>query len=184
MTEGTLEPPVDPRRDHLRGAADAPVTLVEYGDYECPHCAMARPVVEAIEREFAGRLRFTWRHFPRPEHAHAHMAAEAAEAAGVQDRYWQMHDMLLTHQVALAQPDLERYADEIGLNLEQFRRDLVARAAHDRVGEDLASALRNGARGTPTFFINGVLHRGRADVAELRAAILEALGTGAGQASP
>jgi protein-disulfide isomerase len=176
MTTRPLEPPVDPLRDHTAGPDTAPVTLVEYGDYECPFCGAAYPVVQRLRREFGDQLRFVWRHFPRPEHPNAPRAAEAAEAAGAQGRYWQMHDMLLTHQHALQPDDLDRYAAEIGLDVDRFRQDRTDPQTRERVGEDLASAFRNGARGTPTFFVNGAIHLGRDDYADLHAAIQSALG--------
>jgi len=175
MAESQLQPPVDPRRDHVAGPDDAPVTLVEYGDYECPFCGAAHPVVEALRREFGDRLRFVWRHFPRPEHPHAHHAAEAAEAAGAQGHYWPMHHLLLRHQQALEPADLERYAAEVGLDLERFRQAMAAPATHAHVGQDLTSAVHSGAHGTPTFFVNGRLHLGRDDEADLRQAIRGAL---------
>src|SRR5579859_7965349 len=110
-----LDPAVDPQRDHVVGPADAPLTLVEYGDFECPFCARSYPAVKAIRRELGDRLRFVYRHFPRPEHPHARHAAEASEAAAAQGRFWQMHDTLFEHQNALADGDLVGYAAAIGL---------------------------------------------------------------------
>ena len=179
MSEGVLTPPVDPSRDHVQGRPDAPVTLVEYGDYECPFCGRAYPVVKRLQREYGDRLRFVWRHFPRPEHPHGVIAAEAAEAAGAQGKYWEMHDALFAHQDALGRADLERYAADLGLDVERFKRDLDSHTLHQRVGEDLEHAVHSGAHGTPTFFVNGRRHLGRDDYDDLRATIDAALEAGA-----
>ena len=158
-------------RDHAVGPADAPITLVEYVDFECPFCAMALPAVREVRRRLGQRLRFVVRHFPRPEHPHARRAAEAAEAAAAQGRFWEMHDLLLEQQHALEEPDLVEYAARLGLDVERFRRELAADIYHDRVQEDILSALHSGARGTPTFFVNGVRHEGRWETDELLGAI-------------
>lgn len=179
-TPATLAPPVALGRDHVRGAKLARVTLLEYGDYECPHCGAAHQLVEGLQRDFGDDLSLVWRHFPRPEHRHAHLAAEAAEAAGAQGLYWEMHNTLLTHQDALSQPDLLRHAARIGLDMARFESDLSAHTFHQRVADDLASAVHSGAHGTPTFFVNGVLHLGRDDDQDLRATIAAALGRPAG----
>ena len=158
-------------RDHAVGPADAPITLLEYVDFECPFCAMALPAVREVRRRLGDRLRFVVRHFPRPEHPHARRAAEAAEAAAAQGRFWEMHDLLLEHQQALEEPDLVEYAARVDLDVERFRRELAEDAYHDRVQEDVLSAIHSGARGTPPFFINGVRHEGRGETDELLGAV-------------
>ncbi|MEV6790830.1 Na+/H+ antiporter NhaA [Streptomyces sp. NPDC051320] len=166
-----LAVPVDPDRDHVRGPRTGPVTVVEYGDYECPYCGRAEPVIRDMLRSFAD-VRYVWRHLPLPDvHVHAQLAAEAAEAAAVQNRYWQMHDMLFTHQNSLQPDDLVRYAAEIGLNLERFERDMRTRASAVRVAEDVESADLSGVAGTPTFFVNGLRQHGAYDIASLSAAV-------------
>jgi NhaA family Na+:H+ antiporter len=120
-----LHPAVNAERDHILGPAEAPVTLVEYGDFECPFCARSYPAVKSIRRELGDRLRFVFRHFPRPEHPHARHAAEAAEAAAAQARFWQMHNMLFERQSALEDRDLVDYAAAIGLDVGRFEHDLT-----------------------------------------------------------
>ena len=159
-------------RDHLREPAKAPITLVEYGDFECPVCGMAYPAVKELQRRRGGGLRFVYRHVPRTnEHPHAHLAAEAAEAAGAQGQFWEMHDLLFEHQSALKLDDLVGYAARLGLDTDRFRRELETHAYHDRVYEDVRSAIHSGVHGTPTFFINGVRHEGRWETDELLGAI-------------
>jgi Na+/H+ antiporter NhaA len=166
-----LAVPVDPSRDHLRGPEDAPVTVVEYGDFECPYCGRAEPVVHELLADF-GDVRYVWRHLPLSDvHPHAELAAEAAEAAANQDAFWEMHDLLLTHQDALSPPDLVRYAGDLGLDTERFTADLRARTGTDRVAEDLDSADLSGVSGTPTFFINGKRHHGAYDIGTLSASV-------------
>lgn len=172
-SSATLRPPVTDR-DHMRGPANAPVTLVEYGDYECPHCGAAFPIVEELLRMSADRIRFVFRNFPLAEaHAHAQIAAEAAEAAGAQDRFWEMHHALFTHQNALDVPHLVKYAGETGLNTQQFEQALAEHTFKKRVREDFTSGARSGVNGTPTFFINGRRHDGPFDLASLVDAIQE-----------
>ncbi len=170
-----LTPPID-ERDHQLGPVDAPVTLVEFGDFECPFCRAAYPVVKALRRELGDDLRLVFRHFPRPEHPHARRAAEAAEAAAAAGKFWQMHDLLFEHQDALELDDLVRYAQSLGLDPGQVREDLVRHRFEERVHRDLLSAVDSGAHGTPTFYVNGVAHEGRWDHDELRAAVQAALG--------
>ncbi|MFJ6949680.1 Na+/H+ antiporter NhaA [Streptomyces wuyuanensis] len=166
--------PVDPERDHVRGAADAPVTLVEYGDFECPYCGQAEPVVRELLRD-SGDVRYVWRHLPLDDvHPHARSAAEAAEAAAEQNRFWDMHDALMEHQGALGAADLVRYAEALGLDVERFRHDLRKRRGAARVAEDVESADLSGVSGTPSFFVNGRRYHGAYDVAGLRAAVKEA----------
>jgi Na+/H+ antiporter NhaA len=155
-------------RDHSRGAADAAVTLVEYGDYQCPYCGQAEVVVRELLDSFGDDLRYVWRHLPLNDvHPRAQMAAEAAEAAGAQGAFWEMHDRLLADQDALHAPDLGRHAAEIGLDLERFWEDLRRHEHAPRVAEDVASADASGVAGTPTFFINGKRYQGAYDAATL-----------------
>jgi Na+/H+ antiporter NhaA len=163
---------VDPERDHIRGAMDAPVTLVEYGDYECPYCGQAEEVIRELLSSFGDDVRYVWRHLPLNDvHPSAQLAAEAAEAAAAQGRFWPMHDMLLAHQDELRPLHLRRYAEELGLDLDRFRDDLRRREHIPRVAEDVASADASGVAGTPSFFINGRRHSGAYDVASLTAAV-------------
>lgn len=146
-------------RDHAQGPADAPVTLVEYGDYECPHCGRAYPIVKDVQRRLGARLRFVFRNFPLAEaHPHAQHAAEAAEAAASQGGFWEMHDALFEHQQALDDRHLVGYAKALGLDESRFREELATHAHAHRVREDFVSGIRSGVNGTPTFFINGVRH--------------------------
>jgi Na+/H+ antiporter NhaA len=162
---------VDPNRDHLRGPVKAPVTVVEYGDFECPYCGRAEPVVRELLGDF-GDVRYVWRHLPLSDvHPHAQLAAEAAEAAADQGAFWEMHDLLLAHQDALELDDLVGYARQLGLDLERFEKTLGERAATPRVAEDVDSADLSGVSGTPTFFINGRRHYGAYDIATLSAAV-------------
>jgi Na+:H+ antiporter, NhaA family len=172
----TLTPRVDPARDHLRGSLDAAVTLVEYADFQCPYCGDAYPVVLELLERFRDRLRFVFRHLPMPElHPHAPAAAEAAEAAGAQGRFWEMHDRLFTHQLELGDADLRGHAQAIGLDLERFDRELRERVHARRVEEDAGSGARSGVPSTPRFFINGVIHLGSSSRAELGEAIASEL---------
>jgi protein-disulfide isomerase len=156
---------VDPERDHVRGPADAPVTLLEYGDYECPYCGNAAPTIAKLLDHFGDELRYVWRHLPLSDvHPNAQLAAEAAEAAGAQGRFWEMHDRLLADQDDLAVSDLYRHASALGLDLDRFSEDLVHRHGAPRVAEDVASADASGVSGTPTFFVNGRRHQGVYDV--------------------
>jgi protein-disulfide isomerase len=162
-------------RDHIQGASNAPVTLVEYGDYECPHCGKAFPIVEELRQLLGDRLRFVFRNFPLTQsHEHAEMAAEAAESAGAQGLFWQMHHALFTHQSSLEKPHLVRYAGQIGLDIQKFTHALAMNTFQGRVREDFMSGVRSGVNGTPTFFINGVRHDGPFDLSSLSAAIEEA----------
>jgi Na+/H+ antiporter NhaA/glutaredoxin len=159
-------------RDHVRGAEDAPVTLVEYGDYQCPYCGQAEVVVRELLASFGDELRYVWRHLPLNDvHANAQLAAEAAEAAAAQGAFWPMHDKLLGHQDALAPAELARYADDLGLDLDRFWDDLRQHTYAERVAEDVGSADASGVAGTPTFFINGHRHYGAYDAATLTAAV-------------
>ncbi len=169
-----LEPPVS-ERDHVTGPPDARVTLVEYGDFECPHCGAVHPVIMAARKAFGGNLRYAFRHFPlRSSHPHALAAAKAAEAAGEQGRFWEMHDRLYRRQSEMEDADLERHARDLGLDLERFRRSLGERAHEARIREDLASASSSGVRGTPSLFINGERYDGLLERDEIFAALARA----------
>ena len=162
---------VDPERDHIRGALEAPVTIVEYGDFECPYCGRAEPFVREVLQEF-GDVRYVWRHLPLSDvHPHAQLAAEAAEAAAEQGAFWGMHDLLLEHQDALQPIDLTRYAEELRLDLDRFEQDLMDHTGAARVAEDIDSADLSGVSGTPTFFINGQRHYGAYDTRSLSTAV-------------
>ena len=148
-------------RDHIEGPAGAPVTLVEYGDFECPHCGHAYPIVEELRRRRGKKMRFVVRNFPLSEvHPHAEKAAEAAEAAGAQNRFWEMHAMLFKHQSALDTPHLLVYAGELRLDPERFSHALSAHTFQTKVRDDFMSGARSGVNGTPTFFINGARYDG------------------------
>ena len=177
---GTAEPiidlaePVDPLRDHIRGPAESPVTVLEYGDFECPYCGRAESVMRELLAEF-GDVRYVWRHLPLTDvHPRAQAAAEAAEAAAAQGKFWEMHDLLLDHQRALRVSDLLGYAEDLDLDVERFEEDLRRRSGAGRIEEDVDSADLSGVSGTPTFFINGRRHYGAYDIdtlsAEVRAA--------------
>ncbi len=170
-----LVEPVDPDIDHVRGPADGHVTLVEYGDFECPHCGQAEPVIRQLVRLSGQDLRFVFRHLPLSDvHEHATLAAEAAEAAGAQGRFWEMHDVLYEHQDALTFDDLRSYARQLRLDVERFSDDLDSRRYALRVARDIESADASGVAGTPTFFINGRRHFGAYDLDSLTAAVRDA----------
>ena len=162
-------------RDHSQGPATAAVTLVQYGDYECPYTRQSTTIVRAIQQQLGDQLRFVFRNFPLTEiHPHALHAAFAAEAAAVQGKFWQMHDYIFHHQHTLEDSDLEQFAGAIGLDMQQFARDIAERPYISRIEEDLQSGIRSGVRGTPTFFINGVLYPGSWEQESLLAALEEA----------
>ena len=171
---GTGEPlidlavPVDPKRDHFRGPVDAPVTLLEYGDFECPYCGQAESVIRELLRDF-GDVRYVWRHLPLNDvHANAQLAAEAAEAAAEQGSFWEMYELLLTHQDALAAADLMGYAEQLGLDAERFGHDLEEHVGAARIAEDVDGADLSSVSGTPTFFVNGRRHYGAYDIETLK----------------
>jgi Na+/H+ antiporter NhaA len=162
---------VDPERDHVRGPIDAPVTVVEYGDFECPYCGMAEPVVRELLRDFLD-VRYVWRHLPLTDvHPHAQLAAEAAEAAGLQGTFWEMHDILLDNQDALTTDDLIAYAERLGLDTGRFAEDLAGQSGAMKIADDVDSADLSAVSGTPTFFINGRRHYGVYDIATLSSAV-------------
>jgi Na+/H+ antiporter NhaA len=174
---GTGEPlvdlavPVDPERDHVRGPDDAPVTVVEYGDFECPFCGQAEPVIRELLRDF-GDVRYVWRHLPLNDvHPHTQQAAEASEAAAAQGAFWEMHDLLFAHQDALERDDLIGYAKSLGLDVERFAEDLDGHAGAARVAEDVDGADLSSVSGTPTFFVNGRRHYGAYDIDTLSKAV-------------
>jgi protein-disulfide isomerase len=159
-----LTTPIGPE-DHTIGPPTARVTLVEYGDYQCPFCGKAHPVVKRLLRLLDQDLLFAFRHFPLSQiHSHALDAAIAAEAAGAQGRFWEMHDLLFTHQAGLAPRDLLVLARSIDLDLERFAEDLTQRTYAPKVRRDFLTGVRSGVNGTPTFFINGVRHNGGWDL--------------------
>jgi protein-disulfide isomerase len=174
-TRSHLTPPVG-ARDHALGSKTAPVTLVEYGDYQCPYCLQAYPILNELMEEMGDRLRLVFRNFPiTTAHPNAQHAAEAAEAAGTQGKFWEMHDWLYEHQPRLEDEDLLQYAAEIGLEPARFTREFEEHAFATRVREDFMSGVKSGVNGTPTF-INGIRHEGPWDLATLSAAILRAAG--------
>jgi protein-disulfide isomerase len=162
--------------DHAQGPQDAAVTLLQYGDYECPYTRMSRHSIHALQREYPDTLRFVFRHFPLAEiHPHARAAAFAAEAAGVQGDFWTMHEYLFEHQHALKDADLRQYAIDLGLEPVQFDRDRTSPDVARRIDRDRTSGERSGVMGTPTFYVNGVRHDGPFDVDSLRAAVAAAM---------
>src|SRR4051812_19147248 len=164
---------VDPERDHVRGPQDAAVTVVEYGDFQCPYCGRAEPAVRAILG--GADVRFVWRHLPLTDvHPDAALAAQAAEAAGAQGKFWEMHDLLLAHQDHLAKLDLLRYAEQLGLDVPRFKKELYSHTHLARVGQDVESADISGVSGTPTFFVDGRRQYGAFDAAALTSAIAAA----------
>jgi Na+/H+ antiporter NhaA len=163
-----LAVPVDPKRDHFRGPEEAPVTLLEYGDFECPYCGRAESVIRELLRDF-GDVRYVWRHLPLNDvHANAQLAAEAAEAAAEQDAFWEMYELLLTHQDALTATDLMGYAEQLGLDTERFGNDLEEHVGAARIAEDVDGADLSSVSGTPTFFVNGRRHYGAYDIETLK----------------
>jgi protein-disulfide isomerase len=167
-----LTVPVTEDRDHAQGSAAAAVTLVEYGDYECPYCGAAYPIVKEVQARLGENLRFVFRNFPiTTSHPHAEQAAEAAEAAAVQGRFWEMHDLLYENQRRLGDRDLRAYAEQVGLELESFDKDLAEHVHAARVREDFMSGVRSGVNGTPTFYINDARHDDSYELETLLAAV-------------
>jgi protein-disulfide isomerase len=170
-----LSEDVDPEIDHIRGPEDAPVTLVEYGDFECPYCGQAEQSIRQLLTSHGDDVRYVWRHLPLNDvHASAQIGAEAAEAAGAQGRFWEMYDLLLSHQGQLELDDLAGYAEQIGLDVPRFLDELRRRDHVPRISRDVSSADESGVSGTPTFFINGRRHYGAYDVATLSDAVRSA----------
>jgi len=170
--QSMLTVPVSPTRDHLRGPVDAVVTLIEYGDYQCPHCAAVHIVLKTILAEVGDAVCYAFRHFPMPTvHPHAELPAEAAEAAGSQRSFWAMHDVLFTNQHQLDAPSLLSYATALGLDIERFDNELAGHTHLPKVSDDFMSGVRSGVNGTPTFFINGVRHDGGWDFTSLITAL-------------
>lgn len=169
-----LTRPIGPR-DHVLGPPDASVTLLEYGDFECPYCGAAHAVVKELRESLGDRVRFAFRHFPLSQiHPHAERAALAAESAGRQGRFWEMHDLLFENQDALEDDDLLRYAASLGLDMAAFAAGMEDEELQERVREDFVSGVRSGVNGTPTFFINGVRHEGSYQLPVLLRALSEA----------
>ncbi|HEX2434887.1 MAG TPA: thioredoxin domain-containing protein [Gaiellaceae bacterium] len=167
-----LTMPVSGDRDHIQGSADAAVTLVEYGDYECPYCGAAYPIIKEVQARMGERLRFVFRNFPiSTSHPHAEQAAEAAEAASAQGSFWEMHDVLYENQKRLRDEDLRSYAEKLGLDVERFDTELADHVHADRVHEDFLTGVRSGVNGTPTFYINGARHDDSYDAETLLAAL-------------
>lgn len=175
LSNETLTPPVG-KRDHIQGPSSAPVTLVEYGDYQCPFCGDVSPIVRRLQKQFGEQLRFVFRNFPQTRvHAYAERAAEAAEAAGAQGKFWEMHDYWYEHQQALDAENLMQAAVALGLDKVKFSRDVAERAYADRVQEDVQSGIDSGVGGTPTLFINGVRNDDEDDYETLKGKIEEAI---------
>ena len=152
-----LTVPVNIGTDHVRGSIDAPITIVEYGDYECPYTGMAYPVVKEIMKRFDEKIYFVFRNFPlRQIHPHAQHSAEAAEAAAAQDKFWQMHDYLFEHQKALDDHHLLEYAQKVGLDIEKFKQEMSGHVYASLINKSLKNGIDSGVEGTPTFFVNGV----------------------------
>jgi protein-disulfide isomerase len=173
--EAVLAMPVTEDRDHIQGPGDAAVTLVEYGDYECPYCGAAYPIIKEVQARMGERLRFVFRNFPiTTSHPHAEQAAEAAEAAARQGRFWQMHDLLYENQRRLRDEDLRAYAEQVGLDVEPFDKELAEHVHAARVREDFMSGVRSGVNGTPTFYVNGVRHDDSYDIETLFGALQRA----------
>ena len=163
-------------RDHISGSADAPVTLLEYGNFECVHCGRAYPMIKEVQKRLGNNLRFVFRHFATVRtHPHSLRAAEASEAAAVQEKFWEMHDQLFTHQQALEDRDLSRYARRIGLNVDRFARDMSENAFLKQIEADYnLSVFDEHVTGTPTFYINDVRYTGATEVESLLIAIKHA----------
>ncbi|MDQ3872741.1 MAG: DsbA family protein [Thermoproteota archaeon] len=181
MSEAALETanltlPVSSTRDHIQGPDTAPVTLVEYGDYECPYCGEAYPIIKNIQDYFGNKLCFVFRNFPVTQvHPHAQHAAEAAEAAGAQNKFWEMHDYLYEHQQALEDNHLRQYASSLEMDVSRFDYEMSEHVYADRIREDFMSGIRSGVNGTPTFFINGKRYDHSWDEETLLSAINETL---------
>jgi protein-disulfide isomerase len=164
--------------DHVQGPGDAPVTLVEYGDYQCPHCGRAYPIIKVLQKEFGNRLRFVFRNFPLRElHPLAEAAAETAEFAAEHKKFWEMHDLIFENQSALSERVLGQLAERLGLDANALRESVRSGEFSERVAHDFSGGVRSGVNGTPTFFVNGARHDGSFDFATLADAIKEAAAT-------
>jgi protein-disulfide isomerase len=164
--------PISAGRDHMQGPADAPLILLEYGDYQCPYCGAAYPIVKEVQARLGDRLLFVFRNFPiTTSHPDAELAAEAAEVAASQGRFWEMHDLLYENQDRLSESDLHGYAEQLGLDVGAFDEDLSRHVQAERVREDFMSGVRSGVNGTPTFYVNGVRHDGSYELESLLAAV-------------
>jgi len=169
----TLKVPVG-SADHSQGPADAPVTLVEYGDYECSHCGHAYPIIKALQKRFGKQLRFAFRHFPLREiHPNAEAAAETAEFAGTHGKFWGMHDLIFENQNSLSEQMLGELAQRLTLDRQALREALGSGAFAERVRRDFSGGVRSGVNGTPTFFINGLRYEGSFDAESLMGALVE-----------
>jgi protein-disulfide isomerase len=169
--------PVAEDRDHIEGPADAAVTLVEYGDYQCPYCGAAYPIIKEVQARMGESLRFVFRNFPiTTSHPRAEQAAEAAEAAAHQGRFWEMHDLLYENQRRLGEEDLRSYAEELELDVRAFDQELADHVHADRVREDFMSGVRSGVNGTPTFYVNGARYDGSYETETLLAVLERAAG--------
>lgn len=167
-------------RDHAQGPEEASAVLIEYGDFQCPHCAQAYPVVKQLQRELGNALRFVYRHFPLVQiHEYAGIAAEAAEAAGAQGRFWEMHDLLYENQERLSPEMLTEGAADLGLDVARFTEEINEHAHVQKIEQDVEGGMKAGVHGTPTFFVNGVLHEGPRDYLSLLEALLAARRSGA-----
>ena len=168
-----LSLPVDVERDHIEGSSDASLTLVEYGDYQCPYCGAAYPEVKKVQKELGNKLRFVFRNFPLTNiHEHAMNASETAEAASSQGKFWPMHDFLYEHQASLGDPGVALdFAKKLGLNTQKFEQDIAKHMHQKRIKEDFMSGVKSGVNGTPTFYVNGIRHDGDA----VAKALVEAL---------
>jgi protein-disulfide isomerase len=160
--------PVSDSRDHIQGPTSAPATLIEYGDYECPYCGQAYPIIKEVQRHLGDKLRFVFRNFPLTEiHPHAQHAAEAAEAAAEQNKFWEMHDYIYEHQQKLDNENLEKYAAKLGLDLTKFKNDMSTHAYAGRIRDDFLSGIHSGVNGTPTFYIDGIRYNDSWDLETL-----------------
>jgi protein-disulfide isomerase len=175
-----LHVPVDPHRDHVQGRENAAVTLVEYGDYQCPYCGEAYPIVKRLQGEFGAELRFVFRNFPLTQiHEHAEFAAQLAEAAAAGGKFWEMHDFLYEHQRLLgrAEPFLSFAKDELGLDPSSIEKGIASGAYLSRIRDDFLGGVRSGVNGTPTFYLNGLRHDDSYELSVLEAAIRSAVKT-------
>ena len=172
--DAALTPPISPR-DHSKGSEDAPITLVEYADYQCPYCGMAHPVIKRLQKSLGKRLRFIFRNFPLTRsHPYALIAAQAAEAAALEGKFWEMHDLIFENQEDLQPEALPAWARQIGLEESKFAKGFTDSKVKARIEEDYTSGLESGVDGTPSFFINGIKFDGEADFDSLRSALLQA----------